>query len=73
VDILKIQRTARIAYLFVVHPVQMANVQLPTHVHATVVIIRIQRTARIVYLFADHSVPVANVLHLIHAHVAMVT
>jgi hypothetical protein len=52
VVIIRIQRTARIAYQFAVLRVRMGNVQLPTHVHATVVTLKIQRTARIAYQFA---------------------
>ena len=43
----KIQRTARIAYQFAVHPAPMENVQLLTRVHAIVVTPKIQRTAGI--------------------------
>jgi len=42
---LKIQRTARIAYQFAVHPAPMEYVQNLIHVHATVVTPRIERKA----------------------------
>jgi hypothetical protein len=56
VVILKIQRTARIVYQFAVHPVLMESVQLPTHVHATMVTMKIQRIKPTVYQFAVHPV-----------------